>query len=545
MMAARLGGDEPDPVANMKIQFSIELRDMLTDHHNELHQRIVDWMSRHDSSLEAFGRPDTDADGAAQNFKTTVPPRAAYDRSSLATLDTVRPSNAGATLSRGFSSTWKSELRHARLYTYVQRSRMLDTPAEDEPRSPCLMLYATRLRSLARALVHSKVCDYFFSCVILCYVLATGLEVELDSELREYPLTIQAACNVIFIVELVLRMYAMGLEFFQGKDLPWNLFDFGLVFISLAEMAIVRINYGLKNKYDNVLMLRVVRVIRIVRVARVLRLLRFFRHLRMLIHSIFATLKSLVWAVLLLGVIMYSFGVVFTQAAKEHEVEAGPTQLSYYYGSVMRSILTLFKSVTNGVSWELVFQPLHDEHWMYGCIFILYIIFATFAVLNVMTGQFCQAAMESAKKNDDDMICDLLANKEMYVTKLKSLFASLTEDAENRITLDTFEKSINNERIQAYFHSLDIKISDAWTLFRLLDEHNENAIDMTKFIEGCLQLRGPATAIDIKKLAHEIHWFDKHLGGHLEEVACNQKKIIKWFGPPSRSHECYADKAKL
>merc|ERR1712129_184332 len=101
------------------------------------------------------------------------------------------------------------------------------------------------------------------------------------------------------------------------------------------------------------------------------------------------------------------------------------------------------------------------------------------------------------------------ANKHLYVQKLKQLFANLAMDNEDCFTLDTFEKNMNDERMEAYFQSLDIKISDAWTLFRLLDQSNDHVIDMNKFIEGCLQLRGPATAVDIRNLASEIHWFAK------------------------------------
>merc|ERR1712012_576320 len=118
----------------------------------------------------------------------------------------------------------------------------------------------------------------------------------------------------------------------------------------------------------------------------------------------------------------------------------------------MRSIITLFQCVTNGVSWELVFIPLHELHWLYGALFILYIIFATFAVLNVITGQFCQSAIDSAQKDVDTVICEQLANKKFYVQKLVELFKSISENDEDGITLSSFENYMRDERVRAYFH---------------------------------------------------------------------------------------------
>merc|ERR1711920_828860 len=111
-----------------------------------------------------------------------------------------------------------------------------------------------------------------------------------------------------------------------------------------------------------------------------------------------------------------------------------------------------------GIDWGEVFVQLQDVHWFYGIFWVLYIIFATFAVLNVMTAQFCQNAMESAKADDDDVICEQLANKDVYVEKLRKIFGSLTDDNEDSITLDTFAKHMSDKRMQAYFQSLDIKV---------------------------------------------------------------------------------------
>merc|ERR1712073_140756 len=86
------------------------------------------------------------------------------------------------------------------------------------------------------------------------------------------------------------------------------------------------------------------------------------------------------------------------------------------------------------------------------------------------------------------------------------------------MTLEMFEKNMNDERVEAFFHALDIKIYDAWTLFRLLGEDTSQPIDLDVFIGGCLQLKGPATAINLQELAKEVHWIGKHIDKRFNQL---------------------------
>ena len=68
----------------------------------------------------------------------------------------------------------------------------------------------------------------------------------------------------------------------------------------------------------NVRIIRILRVARVIRVVRVVKIVRFIRALRSLVHSIFGTLKVLMWSVLLL-VMLGSQGL-----EKRWEIMGGP-----------------------------------------------------------------------------------------------------------------------------------------------------------------------------------------------------------------------------
>jgi len=136
--------------------------------------------------------------------------------------------------------------------------------------------------------------------------------------------------------------------------------------------------------------------------------------MRMLVHNVVNTLKSLTWTVILLFVSLYLFAVRFTQATTEYfiadyyidhppcqastaTIEA--TTLHYYFGSTARSTFTLFKTLTGGVSWQDVSEPLEDVSLLWAVFFVRFLSFCYLAVLNIVTGIVCTTAMESA--NDD------------------------------------------------------------------------------------------------------------------------------------------------
>merc|ERR550539_2189890 len=121
------------------------------------------------------------------------------------------------------------------------------------------------------------------------------------------------------------------------------------------------------------------------------------------------------------------FGVIFTQAAMQNFSDAGlrDGEGQRYYGTVPRSIYTLFKSITGGVDWQMVSDPLSGLGWSWAGLFIIYISFTYFAVLNVVTGVFCQTAIESAQRDQDMVMQAIIKNKKYHIEKVRTLFQNI------------------------------------------------------------------------------------------------------------------------
>lgn len=384
----------------------------------------------------------------------------------------------------------------------------------DVPPLACRSLLSRR----AKALVGSSHFESTFCCLILANTLFLGVEVEYTAQMRveepPLPFTVVSEFFILtFFAELVLRFVADPPLFFCSLDAGWNLFDMVLVFISLVDSVMVHMSRGKSETEDsaeNMTFIRIVRVLRIVRVFRIFRLMRFFRSLRILVFSVINTLKSLFWTMCLLAMILFLFGVLFTQAVLQHTLAepsgSGSVVMLQYFQTLLISILTLFKTITGGVTWEEVLEPLSELHWVYSMLFVLYVAFMSFAVLNVVTGVFCEAAIAEAQDEKDEAVANELDQKSKLIRKLQSIFQHLDEDSSGTITIDEFESNMDDESLKAYFASMDLNVDEAWSLFKLLDADGSHIIDMDKFVNGCLRLVGNAKSIDIAMLSYESKW---------------------------------------
>eukprot|EP00929_Paragymnodinium_shiwhaense_P118106 TRINITY_DN897_c0_g3_i1.p1 TRINITY_DN897_c0_g3~~TRINITY_DN897_c0_g3_i1.p1 ORF type:complete len:458 (-),score=100.71 TRINITY_DN897_c0_g3_i1:406-1779(-) len=151
-------------------------------------------------------------------------------------------------------------------------------------------------------------------------------------------------------------------------------------------------------------------------------------------------------------------------------------------------------------------RPLMDLSGFLLVILIIFIIFSQFAVLNVVTGVFCQAAVESAQRDRELMVQSMVTNKQRFVDALGEQFASMFNQvsrAEGGLTLEAFEAHMHVKSVREYFALLELDSSDAWMLFKLLDDEGTGIIDVEQFVDGCLRLKGTARSIDLAKLSME------------------------------------------
>jgi hypothetical protein len=238
---------------------------------------------------------------------------------------------------------------------------------------------------------------------------------------------------------------------------------------------------------------------------------------------------------MLLLIIIYVFGMVFVQSAHHYIQEQVnfPEDLQLWWGTLPRSMLTLYKSISGGISWHEVITPLADvDSWLVG-LFLVFISFTVFAVLNVITGVFCEAAMEGARQDHEMMVQQHLKEKQTFTENMYEAFSIDSKEPESLVlTYGEFEAVLSDPKTKNFLSAIQLDTQDAWELFKLLDTDDSRLIDVEEFISGCLRLKGAAKSMDVAKMSYEARVRHKRLKRTLLDLETRIVRIQSFFQIP-------------
>lgn len=385
-----------------------------------------------------------------------------------------------------------------------------------------LQRHASRSSLVAQNVYESKKFEYSVCGLIIANAAFIGAQAHwrmanLYGSVPVFFRIVDLTFIVLFSLEISVRVVAEGANFFSRDNLHarWNLFDTVLVLSSILEEALSAL---FAEESPDVSAIRLLRLLRLVRVIRVIRVMRFFKDLRVMVAGIFNSVKSLVWAMFLLSLIMYIFGVLFMQVLAEALVkdvpEVDPVLVDKHYGTMQATIYTLYRSISGGIDWGDVAEPLFEANPIIGACFAIYIAFGVFCVLNIITGVFVENANQMTTKDEDNMIMEQLMHRRQWLHEMKGLFTSVGASKNGQLEYQEFEKQFTDVRVQAYFRKfgIDVDANSAPAIFGLFDFNKTGVIDTEEFLTGIGQIHGNARAIDMCKLQHETRDLHNKVG---------------------------------
>jgi len=331
----------------------------------------------------------------------------------------------------------------------------------------------------------------------------------------------------VFLVELLLRIFAEKVLFWFGSEARWNLFDCFLVGSSLTEIVMSASNFSFA---------RVLRLFRMVKMLRVLRMVPMCKSLRKMVISVCGCLSSLVWLTVLLGLIVYVSAICFMQIY-QRELEGGSlrnspylSQLEDLYGTVSRAMLTLFTSISGGRDWQEAMDPIWHISSFYGLMFLLYIVFILFGVLNVVTGVFVDRALEIAAQDKDFVVLEEMQSRKQEAKDLTDFFNMLDADGDGCISLEEVTQDRGKGGLQNYMFAMQLDTEALLELFTILDTHQTGKLDIQTFIDGCMRIRGHARAIDLHAFLHESRYKFSTIDNYMESMGGSLQGICKHHG---------------
>lgn len=411
-----------------------------------------------------------------------------------------------------------TSLSHS-MFVKTSVSSFVDMDAEEEQRSWSAFVSSSRFAMISGG-------------AIVLNVILIGIET--DYMARNWTARPPLACTILdavfclyFLAELVFRIWSFGLQFFY---VSWNLFDSLTVALQVGEVLTSELSTSFMTTYQDhvtsshIGVIRMMRVFRLIRVMRFIRILSAFSSLRMMVVSIMDSLRSLVWTIVLILLAMFITSVYFTQMVTDHKMSltddipieerkrnfvksANGSQLLELYGTLPRTMLTLYQTISDGLHWDGAMEPLrvNCSAWM-PIVYSLYIAFVTFAMLNVITGVFVESAIQTA--NED--------KKKVLLDQMRQIFVDADADQSGSITWEEFQDQLENPQLQSFLRAVDLDTQEAENLFHLLDVHGNKEIDSDDFVHGAMRIHGFAKAIDLATFMHEFNRHAKRVEKGLE-----------------------------
>ena len=226
------------------------------------------------------------------------------------------------------------------------------------------------MQSKLQAFVENNAFQRVIIILIVINAIILGMETSPDL-MQNYGSWLRFANQTIlyiFIVELLLRLYAYRLRFFTQ---PWSLFDTAVVLIALVPTS------------------QAFAALRALRVLRVLRLLSVVPTMRKVIEGLLAAIPGIASVASIMLLFFYVFSVVGT-----HLFSATFPQ---WFGTLGETMYTLFQIMTLE-SWSMgIVRPVMVEHPYAWAFFVTYILVTTFTMLNLFI-----AIIVNAMHSDED-----------------------------------------------------------------------------------------------------------------------------------------------
>jgi len=91
-------------------------------------------------------------------------------------------------------------------------------------------------------------------------------------------------------------------------------------------------------------------------------------------------------------------------------------------------------------------------------LFLTYVTFAFFAVVNIVTGVFVEGAMQASQGDLEVLIHEEMNQKNDYLSSLKTLLNEMDRDGDGLISLDELKDSLKDSRVNFYLHALQLDL---------------------------------------------------------------------------------------
>jgi len=259
----------------------------------------------------------------------------------------------------------------------------------------------------------------------------------------------------------------------------------------------------------NASILRMARLLRLSRMARMARLFRAMPELLILIKGMMQAMRSVLFTLCLLGIIIYVFGIAFRQLVGNSALDPSGEP---YFGTIFTSMHTLLIDGTLMDGTGSVIKALGDQSYFYAGMFYLFILLAALTVMNMLIGVLCEVVSAVAATERETLTVSFVKQQLQKVMQ----DGGLDRDGDGTISKEEFSKILEFPDACRALEEVGVDVLNLVDNidFIFVEEEGpdgtveEKALSFGDFMDLVLTLRGSNTAtvkdiVDLRKYVKE------------------------------------------
>jgi len=325
-----------------------------------------------------------------------------------------------------------------------------------------------------------------------------------DTEYKEIFQAIEHGFTSIFLLEILIRLAASGVQYFCHL---LHLGDLAIVVISVIDVWVLQVLVG--SDSSGMAVLRIARLAKLAKVFRVMRVLRAFKPLRILVNTIANSLSSLLWSMTLLFVFEL-IGSIFIAQLFQSFINDSYNDLELRrrvwerFGTWSRSMLSVYE-ITMAPGGFIQYRDIIDSASpLVLLFFVLYGCTVTFAVIRVITALFLRATLSACDQDDNQEALATLKMRNEFAERLK---VGIDVDGSGGIDMEEFEILIAIPEMKDWLSDVGLSHDGAARIFAALQQEAEDdstgEMNFHAFLVVLTQMSGQARSCDLLIVSHE------------------------------------------
>eukprot|EP00929_Paragymnodinium_shiwhaense_P098654 TRINITY_DN6013_c0_g1_i2.p1 TRINITY_DN6013_c0_g1~~TRINITY_DN6013_c0_g1_i2.p1 ORF type:complete len:594 (-),score=94.64 TRINITY_DN6013_c0_g1_i2:271-2052(-) len=351
-------------------------------------------------------------------------------------------------------------------------------------------------RDLALRLLKWWPFDALVAFVVLLDFVVLGVTVQNSlhpsgSETMDFVIYfMDRACTVFYVVELALRFYGCGWRWCLSNG--FIRLDCILVACAVSELLMTTILTSMAEGKDIIGKMSVLRILRVARIGRAARLTVHLRTLWLLISGLQHSATTIFWTFIMITGITYAFALLGMELIPPDDLDTSTVYNALavdHFGDLMQSMLTLLQVLTMD-SIAGIYRPLITEaegngfKLVLAVYFLLYILFVSIALMNLVTAVMVEGAMQQANEDKEFVAKMEVERRKRMLPELREMFATIDIDGSGQVTLEELIDA--PEELKCRLKEITGSGSPV-EIFQLIDEDESNSLAVDEFLDGLLK----------------------------------------------------------